>query len=99
MKGLTHLSPFAEAPNLEILSLIDMRHLQPEALRPFVGHPTLRAGIWDLGSRRKDFAAQDLLPLPPEPFGYATARRGEPEPYDRPPWHKPEWDGFRSADV
>jgi hypothetical protein len=98
MKGLTDLSPLAEAPNLEILSLIEMLHLQPEALRPFVGHPSLRAGIWDIGSARKRFAAQDLLPLPPEPIGYATARRGEPEPHDRAPWHNPEWHGFRSAD-
>ena len=99
MKGLTDLSPIAEAPNLEILDLVDMRHLQPEALRPFIGHPSLRAGIWGLGSFRKNFGAQDLLPLPPEPLGYATARRGLPEPHARAPWHQPDWDGFRTADT
>jgi hypothetical protein len=99
MKGLTDLAPLAKAPNLEILTLIEMRHLRPDALRSFIGHPSLRAGIWDLGSRRKNTAAQDLLPLPPEPFGYAAARRGEPEPHEPPPWYRPDWDGFRSADV
>ncbi len=99
MKGLTDLAPLAEAPNLEILTLVEMRHLLPEALRPFVGHPSLRAGIWGLGSSRKNFVAQDLLPLPPEPFGYAAARRGEPEPHEPPPWYGPDWDGFRSANV
>jgi hypothetical protein len=98
MKGLSDLSTLAEAPNLEILNLIDMRHLQPEALRPFVGHPALRAGIWGLGSLRKNFAAQDLLPLPPEPYGYAKARRGEASAPERAPWFQPEWTGFRSAE-
>ncbi len=99
MKGLTDLSPLAEAPNLEILNLIDMRHLSPQVLRPFVGHPTLRAGIWGFGSFRKNYAAQDLVPLPPEPYGYAKSRRGTataPEPM---PWNQPDWDGFRTIDT
>lgn len=84
MKGLTDLAPLAEAPNLEILNLIDMRHAAPEILRPFVGHPNLRAGIWGFGSDRKNAAAQQLLPLPPQM-------------YEEPPWNRPDWVGFRSA--
>jgi internalin A len=83
MRGLTDLSPLAEAPNLEILNLIDMRHAEPEILRPFVGHPRLRAGIWGFGSKRKNLAAESLLPLPPRL-------------YEEPPWSRPDWDGFRS---
>ena len=99
MKGLTDLAPLAEAPKLEILNLIAMRHAAPEILRPFVGHPTLRAGIWGFGSDRKNFAAQDLLPLPPEPYRYAIVRRGDVATPDGPPWDAPDWPGFRSADV
>jgi hypothetical protein len=98
MRGLTDLAPLAGAPSLEILNLIEMRHLQAEAMRPFVGHPSLRAGIWDLGSKRRNFAAQDLVPLPPEPFGYAEARRGEASDRGLAPWRRPEWTGFRSAE-
>jgi hypothetical protein len=97
MKGLLDLAPLAEAPNLEILNLGAMRHADPEILQPFVGHPTLRAGAWGFGSRRKNFAAQDLLPLPPEPPGYAFARRGETNTPEWLPWDAPDWDGFRSA--
>jgi len=99
MKGLDDLSPLAEASNLEILNLVDMRHLQPEVLRPFVAHPSLRAGIWGFGSDRRNFAAQDLLPLPPEPRGYAKARRGVSGPPEPAPWYRPDWDGFRTADT
>lgn len=84
MKGLIDLAPLAEAPNLEILTLIDMGHTSPEILRPFVGHPTLRGGIWGFGSERKNVAADQLLPLPPHM-------------YDDPPWNGPDWIGFRSA--
>jgi Leucine-rich repeat (LRR) protein len=97
MKGLTDLAPLAEAPTLEILNLVAMRHADPEVLRPFVGHPTLRAGIWGFGSDRKNFAAQDLLPLPPEPYRYAEVRRGETITPDSLPWDAPDWRGFRSA--
>jgi hypothetical protein len=94
MRGLIDLAPLAEAPWLEVLLLIDFRHAEPEILQPFVGHPTLRAGIWGFGSKRKNFAAQDLLSVPPEPWGYAEA-------HDRPPvvaglpWDRPEWTGYR----
>lgn len=95
MKGLHDLAPLAEAPGLEILNLVAFAHARPDILRPLVGHATLRAGIWGFGSNRKNFAAQDLLPLPPEPFGYAAARGREPSP-ERPPWERPDWTGFRS---
>jgi hypothetical protein len=70
MKGITDLTPLAEAPNLERLGLVQMCHLEPEALRPFVGHPTLRDGTWGLCSDRKNHAAYDLLPLGKPPFNY-----------------------------
>jgi hypothetical protein len=54
MKGLSDLQPIADAPGLEELLVIDMRHLQPEALRPFVGHRTLRAAAVGLGSLKKN---------------------------------------------
>ncbi len=65
MTGITDLAPVADAPALEELLLIDMPHLGPESLRPLVGHPTLRHGVWGLGSVRKNAAALELLPLPP----------------------------------
>jgi hypothetical protein len=49
-----------------------MCHLQPEALLPFVGHPTLRDGSWGLSSDRKNHAAYDLLPLGKPPFNYPS---------------------------
>lgn len=63
MKGLTELSPLRDAPALRHLAAVDMGHLQPEAFRPLVGHPTpasLRAG---LGSRKKNDAVDALIPL------------------------------------
>lgn len=70
MKGITDLRPLASAPNLEILALTDMRHLGPDDLRPFVGHPKLREGRWGFGSDRRNAEAWDLLPLGPKPFNY-----------------------------
>ena len=63
MKGITDLSGLADAPALEELWLVEMPQLEPEALRPLVGHPTLRYGVWGLGSVRKNDAAYELLPL------------------------------------
>jgi hypothetical protein len=74
--------------------LIGMCQLDAESLRPLIGHPTLRAGIWGFCSNKRNFAAQDLLPLPPEPFGYALSRRGERVAADPPPWTQPGWDGI-----
>jgi hypothetical protein len=78
MKGITDLSPLAAAPRLEKLVLIAMPHLSPEALRPLVGHPTLRRGLWNIGSMRKTYEAHDILPVAPEPYGYADWRAGLP---------------------
>lgn len=80
MRGISDLRPVADAPNLEVLLLIGMRQLQPDDLRPLVGHPSLRAGVWGLGSTRRNQAAQALVPLPPGPM----------EP---PPWTAPGWAG------
>lgn len=70
MNGITDLAPLAEAPNLELLRLIQMCQLEPEALRPFIGHPTLKDGTWGLCSDRKNIAAWDLLPLGDPPFNH-----------------------------
>ena len=72
MKGITDLAPLADAPNLEQLRLIQMCQLEPEALRPFIGHPTLKDGTWGLCSDRKNIAAYDLLPLGDPPFNHPT---------------------------
>lgn len=72
MKGITDLAPVAAAPALEELLLVDMPQLGPESLRPLIGHPTLRRGIWGFGSVKRNAAAYDVLPL------------GDP-PYDWPP--------------
>jgi internalin A len=47
MKGITDVSPVASAPTLAKLNLVVMPHLPPESLRPLVGHPTLRRGLWN----------------------------------------------------
>ena len=70
MKGITDLRPVAEAPALDELLLIAMCHLEPNALRPLVGHPTLREGTWGLCSDRKNAEAWDLLPLGNPPWNY-----------------------------
>lgn len=68
LKGLNDLAPVAEAPALRDLVLVQMGHLDPEALRPFVGHPTLRAASIGL-SERKAAAVDALLSLPPVDSG------------------------------
>ena len=62
--NLHDLAPVAAAPALEDLHVGGMSHLQPEALTPFRGHPTLRAAHVGLGSQRKNAAVEALLPLP-----------------------------------
>ena len=64
MKGLRDLQPVADAPRLEELLVIDMRHLTPDAFRVFAGHPTLQRALVGLGSDRKNRAVQELLRLP-----------------------------------
>lgn len=83
MKGITDLAPIADAPNLELLRLIQMCHLEPEALRPFIGHPTLRDGTWGLCSDRKNIAAWDLLPLGDPPFNHPKSTA--PNRFRQPP--------------
>jgi hypothetical protein len=78
MKGITDLSPLAALPALAKLILIAMPHLPPESLRPLVGHPTLRRGLWNIGSMRKTYQAHDILPVAPEPYGYADWQAGVP---------------------
>jgi hypothetical protein len=74
MTGITDLAPIAKAPKLERLVLVEMCQLEPEALRPFIGHPTLRDGTWGLCSDRKNIAAWDLLPLGDPPFNHPKSR-------------------------
>lgn len=74
MKGITDLTPVAEAPALEELLLIGMAQLEPASLRPLIGHPSLRRGIWGFGSTRKNAAAYDLLPLGEPPYGHPASR-------------------------
>lgn len=64
MVGITDLAPIAAAPVLEDLFLVSMGNLEPEAVLPFVGHPTLQAAVLGLGGKRKNKAAAELLPLP-----------------------------------
>lgn len=71
MKGIVDLAPVAEAPAIEELVLVAMRQLEPEALRPLVGHPTLARGIWGLGSTRKNAEAWEILPFGQVPYEYA----------------------------
>jgi hypothetical protein len=61
MNGLHDLRPIAEAPNLERLAAVAMRHLDPEAFRPFVDHPTLKLVSAGLGSDKKNAAAARVL--------------------------------------
>ena len=65
MKGLSDLAPLRQAPALEQVRLVDMPHLQPDALAPLVGHPTLRAASIGLGSQRNNDRARHLVDLPP----------------------------------
>ena len=64
MKGVDDLAPLATAPALQHIGLVDMRHLQPEALEPLRGIPTLQTLIPGLGSKRKYSAAKTLIDLP-----------------------------------
>jgi internalin A len=70
MKGITDMRPVADAPALEELLLVAMCHLEPMALRPLVGHPSLRKGIWGLCSDRKNAEAWELVPLGDPPWNY-----------------------------
>ncbi len=62
MKGLRDLRPLSAAPFLEQFSAVDMGHLQPEAFRCFVGHPTLRYLNAGLGSLIRNNAVKAMFP-------------------------------------
>jgi len=64
MKGITDLSPVADAPVLEELCVFGANHLQPEHFIPFVGHPSLKCASIGLGSIRKYEQVKKLLGLP-----------------------------------
>lgn len=64
MKGLRDLTPLLTAPGLQRVALIDMGHLQPEDVAPLAGHPRLQQLRAGLGSKRKNDAVAELVPLP-----------------------------------
>jgi hypothetical protein len=72
LPALADLTPLRGAP-LQQLWLIDMGHLRPSNLEPLVGHPTLRAAVFGLGSATRNEQAEHLFQLP-EPDGTALAR-------------------------
>jgi hypothetical protein len=55
---------------LEELVLAETPQLEPDDLRPLVGHPTLRAVCAHLGGAKKNTAAQKLLSLPEVEFDW-----------------------------
>jgi hypothetical protein len=63
LKNLSDLSPISEAPNLEELTVVDMKQLPLEALQPFVGKKKLRAARIGLCSMRRNKEAEELLNL------------------------------------
>lgn len=74
MKGLSDLRPVAEAPNIEELEVIDMRHLEAESFEPFLGHRVLKRAWIRLGSDKKSKAVTALLNLPDvkNPFRFSN---------------------------
>ena len=82
--GLSSLA----ARSLRLGSLDGLRHvagsLEELALGDTLKRLSMRAvGIWGFGSKRRNEAAQALLPLSPPP-GASMA-----------PWNDPGWDGIR----
>ena len=65
LKALADLTPLADAPSLELLHLVGMRHLAVEDLSSLVGHPTLKEATFGLGSLKRNAAAQELVGVPP----------------------------------
>ena len=55
---------------MEQLVLAETPQLEPDDLRPLVGHPTLRAVCAHLGGAKKNTAAQKLLSLPEVEFDW-----------------------------
>jgi hypothetical protein len=65
LKHLTDLSPIAEAPNLEEIVLVGMRHISVDGLKCFQGHSALKAATIGLGSMRRNAQAVEMLGLGP----------------------------------
>ncbi|GAB3827493.1 hypothetical protein ACFPIJ_07760 [Dactylosporangium cerinum] len=63
LTGLSDLTPLRSAP-LQTLWLIDMNHLRRPHLEPLIGHPTLGAAVFGLGSVARNDEAERLLGLP-----------------------------------
>ena len=68
MKGLNDLSPLLTAPALTDVLIVDMSHLQPDAVGVLARHPTLEQATVGLGSVRKNEAVKALLGLPPADY-------------------------------
>lgn len=64
LRSLNDLRGVADAPMLEELLVLDMRHLRLDAFLPFVGHPALKCVTAGLGSIKKNNAVKELLGLP-----------------------------------
>jgi hypothetical protein len=65
LKHLTDLSPIAEAPYLEEIVLVGMRHISVDGLKCFQGHSALKAAAIGLGSMRRNAQAAEMLGLGP----------------------------------
>lgn len=63
LKALTDLRPLLTAPALEELVVYESRHLRPEHFECLTDHPTLTHATFALGSKRKNDAVCELLPL------------------------------------
>jgi internalin A len=64
MKGISDLSPVADAPALEELFVVAANQLQLDHFKPFVGHPSLKCATIGLGSIRKNEQVEKLLGVP-----------------------------------
>ena len=65
MNALVNLQAVADAPALESLSLVDMTGIDPQSLRCFIDHPSLRRFHPGLGSLKRNAYAEALIGLPP----------------------------------
>ena len=64
LKGLADLTPIGTAPALEELLLIGMKHLEPDDVRCLTTCRMLQRALVNLGSVRKNAAANRVLGLP-----------------------------------
>lgn len=63
MKGITDLKWISEAPNLEMLCIGDMSHLDPNAFKVFLGHKSLKNARVLIG-KKKNIEVKKILSLP-----------------------------------